>query len=216
MALFIILIFINSTLIFSQNKERKFFISLQTGIHHTLLNNFEKTYESKNSLLNGFTIGVKSSKGLYFFIKSSYLYKTGIPKFKRYNYNVYPRVYLGESKEGSAEFKQLFIDQGFLYYFHKNKDWIFGISGGVNFTIITVKIITTTFGKSIKSEPNGFIGYFIGTTIEKTIKNIPISIFVEANYNHTKAKILKIYFDDLPHDKNTGGINLNFGFRYIY
>lgn len=142
MALILIIIFINSSLIFSQSKERKFFVSIHSGIHHTFLNAFEKSYESKNLFLKGFTAGIKSSKDLYFFIKVSYSEKRGVPEFKKFVWENNQSVYLGTNKEGNAGFTQLFIDEGFIYFFFENLSWKLSINGGINYSMVSEKIIS--------------------------------------------------------------------------
>lgn len=194
----------------AQKKERqKISVSVHSGVYVLANDHFKEVYNSRAAFINGVSLGVPFTNiGLAFYAKGMYFQRKGTPIIDHYEIREDGTSHSYTTREGDAAYREFLFNLGIQYSFSfKELNKVFA-NGGVSF-IAAKESVTNTAEMNSSTHTKGYAGCFLGLGYERLFKNVPISVFGEAQYDFDR-----MVFNALS--LSYGGANINLGCRFYF
>lgn len=185
------------------------FVSANFGIYSIAQNQFEREFNSSIGFAPAITLGLPLSTSTYLFGKATYFFKNGVPLIGIYEIQNGHSVLVSEIADGTARFRELIINAGFLANIFLSLDYTLGIDGGLAFVNQTEERKSTDGRLNDKASIKGFMGLFSGLILERNFGKFPLSLVAEVQYNLSFGGVLSL----IPND---GGLHTTLGLRYYF
>src|ERR1035437_4123175 len=131
--LLFLLIIISFQIHSQQTNLKSVFVSANFGIYSIAQNQFEREFNSSIGFAPAITLGLPLSTSTYLFGKVTYFFKNGVPLIGTYEIQNGRSVLVSEIADGTARFRELIINAGFLAKIFLSLDYTLGIDGGLAF-----------------------------------------------------------------------------------
>lgn len=195
---------LNSAAFSQENKPNPIYITVNGGMFKSDID-FNDTYDSDWGLNLGGGIGIPLPKKFYIIGKVRYFAKYGVPSISHYELVNGSWVVTSKTKDGSADFKQWFINGGIQYNISLNENSQLGFNAGISYTKITEKISSQSYSSNINMD--GTLGYFVGLEYEYKFTETPFAVCADADYIFTRKTVENFL-------GNLGGLSSTLGFKY--
>jgi hypothetical protein len=197
--------------LYGQQKEIKsVFISANLGIYNIADDHFSKTYDSNIGFAPAISLGLPLSTRTYLYGKASYFIKNGVPYTNTYSLVNGQFVLTSEKREGTATFKELILNAGFLTKIFLSADYTLGLDGGITFVSQIEKGSDSSGNLQTTNSEDGLMGFFGGVMIEHNFGLSPFSLTGDIQYNYSIRSALLLGL------QNDGGVKADIGLRYYF